>query len=86
MDWETLPEHQIEVVYDKWQELPEAQRVAIERRFEDAEELNSDHGIQALIDECAVSWRGHFCRMGTRGVDIVSGSHFVGRLEPPPRI
>lgn len=60
VDWESLPEHKIEVVYDKWQELPEPQRVAVERRFEDAEELNSDHGIQALIDECTF-----------HGVDIV---------------
>ena len=52
VDWDSLPEHKIEVVYDKWQQLPEPQRVAIERRFEDAEELNSDHGIQALVDEC----------------------------------
>ncbi len=52
VDWESLPEHRIEVVYDRWQQLPGPQRAAIERRFEDAEELNSDQGIQALIDEC----------------------------------
>ena len=53
VDWESLPEHKIEVVYDRWQQLPELQRVAIERRFEDAEEMNSEQGIQALVDECA---------------------------------
>jgi hypothetical protein len=61
VDWESLPEHEIEVVYDKWQMLPESERVAIERRFEDAEELNSDPGIRALIDECSF-----------HGVDIVT--------------
>jgi len=61
VDWESLPEHKIEVVYDKWQSLPEPERVAIERRFEDAEELNSDPGIRALIDECSY-----------HGVDIVA--------------
>lgn len=53
VDWESLPEHKIDVVYDKWQELPDKQRVSIERQFEDAEELNSEQGIQALVDECA---------------------------------
>lgn len=52
VDWDSLPEHKIDVIYDKWQLLPNRQRVAIERRFEDAEELNSEQGIQALVDEC----------------------------------
>lgn len=53
VDWDSLPEHRVDVVYDKWQLLPDQQRVAIERLFEDAEELNSEQGIQALVDECA---------------------------------
>jgi hypothetical protein len=53
VDWEALPEHEINIVYERWQQLPDRQRVAIERQFEDAEELNSDQGIQALVDECA---------------------------------
>ena len=43
--------HQVDIVYDAWQELPEAERVAIERRFEDADELANEQGIQAIIEE-----------------------------------
>lgn len=53
VDWESLPEHAVDIVYDKWQELPEKQRVGIERQFEDADELNSEQGVQVLVDECA---------------------------------
>jgi hypothetical protein len=36
VDWESLPENKVEVVYDKWQQLPAPQGAAIDRRFEDA--------------------------------------------------
>ncbi len=49
--WNELAEHQIDVVYDGWQDLPEAQRLAIERIFEDAEELANEDGLKALIEE-----------------------------------
>jgi len=49
--WNELAEHQIDVVYDGWQNLPEAQRLAIERVFEDAEELADEEGLRALIEE-----------------------------------
>lgn len=26
VDWESLPEHKVDVVYDKWQKLPDQQR------------------------------------------------------------
>ncbi|MEX1231118.1 MAG: hypothetical protein WEB58_12810 [Planctomycetaceae bacterium] len=49
--WANLPEHQIEVVYDRWQELPDIQRVEIEQIFEDAEALADEYGVQCIIDE-----------------------------------
>jgi len=49
--WDDVPEHQVEIVYDAWQALPTEQRVAIERRFEDAEELANEQGIRAIIEE-----------------------------------
>ncbi len=49
--WDGVPECQIDVVYDAWQELPAEQRVSIERRFEDADDLANEQGIQAIIEE-----------------------------------
>lgn len=49
--WADLSEHQIDVVYDGWQNLPEQQRLEIERMFEDAEALANEEGIKAIIDE-----------------------------------
>ena len=49
--WEDIPRHNVDVVYDAWQTLPESQRTAIERQFEDAEELATEQGIQAIIEE-----------------------------------
>lgn len=51
LPWADMPEHKIEIVYDAWQELPDGQRIAIERLFEDAEELANESGIQAIIEE-----------------------------------
>ena len=51
VDWQGIPEHKIEIVYDQWQDLPAAQRVKIERLFEDAEELANEQGIKAIIEE-----------------------------------
>jgi hypothetical protein len=51
VDWDSIPEHHIDAIYDKWQQLPEAQRVTVETLFEDTEELANEHGIQALIEE-----------------------------------
>jgi len=51
VSWNDLLEHQIDVVYDRWQDLPEAQRLAIERTFEDADELAYEDGIKVLIEE-----------------------------------
>lgn len=51
VDWDSTPEHRIDVIYDKWQQLPDTKRVAVETLFEDAEELSNEQGIQALIDE-----------------------------------
>lgn len=53
VDWDEMSEHRIELVYDQWQQLPDAQRVAVERKFEDAEVLANESGIQSLVDECA---------------------------------
>lgn len=52
VDWNAIPEHRVEYVWDRWQHLPDVSRTAIERLFEDAEQLASEQGIQALIDEC----------------------------------
>ncbi|MCC7083665.1 MAG: hypothetical protein IT427_01510 [Pirellulales bacterium] len=51
VDWNSANENNVEVVYDALLELPDGQRAAIERRFEDAEELANNLGIQALIEE-----------------------------------
>jgi hypothetical protein len=49
--WTDLANHQIELVYDGWQSLPEPQRLEVERMFEEAESLASEAGIKAIIDE-----------------------------------
>jgi hypothetical protein len=51
LPWADLSEHQIDVVYDGWQNLPEQQRLEIERMFEDAEALANEEGLKAIIDE-----------------------------------
>ncbi len=51
VEWSNLPEHNVEVVYDKWQDLPVADRIGIERLFESPEELSNEQGIQAIIEE-----------------------------------
>jgi hypothetical protein len=51
LPWSDLADHQIDVVYDGWQNLPEPQRIEIERVFEEAEALSSEDGIKAIIDE-----------------------------------
>ncbi len=49
--WDGLAEHAIDGVYDNWQELPEDDRIAFERCFEDTDELANEQGIKALIEE-----------------------------------
>jgi hypothetical protein len=49
--WEELAEHEIDPVYDGWQELPDEERIAFERCFEDAEALANEQGIKAIIEE-----------------------------------
>lgn len=51
LPWTDLANHQIDPVYDGWQNLPEPQRLEIERMFEEAELLASEEGITAIIDE-----------------------------------
>ena len=51
LPWADLPNHEIDVVYDTWQDLPEPQRLEIERIFEEAEALANESGIRAIIDE-----------------------------------
>lgn len=51
LPWSDLSNHDIECVYDGWQNLPEAQRIEIERTFEEAEALASEEGVKAIIDE-----------------------------------
>jgi hypothetical protein len=51
LDWGDIPEHRVEIVYDAWQELPEPDRISVERLFEDAEELSNEQGIQAIVEE-----------------------------------
>jgi hypothetical protein len=51
LPWNETPEHKIEVVFDKWQNLPAAQRLEIERLFEEAEALASEEGLKTLLDE-----------------------------------
>jgi len=49
--WADIEDHQIDVIYDRWQVLPEPQRLEIERTFEEAEALASEEGAKALIEE-----------------------------------
>jgi hypothetical protein len=51
LPWAEIPDHQIDVIYDQWQDLPDAQRIEIERTFEEAEALATEEGIKAIIDE-----------------------------------
>jgi hypothetical protein len=51
VSWNDLSEHQGDVVYDRWQDLPESERLTIERVFEDAEELANEEGLKILIEE-----------------------------------
>lgn len=51
LPWTDLPNHQIDVIYDGWQNLPDAERLEVERTFEEAEALASVEGIKAIIDE-----------------------------------
>jgi len=51
LPWNELANHQIDVVFDSWQDLPEPQRLAIEQMFEDAEALATEEGVKAIIDE-----------------------------------
>jgi len=51
VSWNELPEHQVDVVYDRWQDLPEFQRLTVERVFEDAEELANEEGLKVLVEE-----------------------------------
>jgi hypothetical protein len=51
LPWDEMDEHGIDDIYQGWQELPDEERVAFERCFEDAEELSSDQGIRAIIEE-----------------------------------
>ena len=54
--WNDLAEHQIDAIYDAWQELPAEQRVSIERRFEDADDLANELGIK--YTKCAATLNG----------------------------
>ena len=49
--WAELSNNEIDVVYDEWQNLPESQRLEIERTFEEAEALASEAGVKTLIEE-----------------------------------
>lgn len=49
--WDELAEHEIDRVYDNWQELPDEERIGFERCFEDTEELANEQGIKAIIEE-----------------------------------
>ena len=51
LPWSETPEHKIEVVFDRWQNLPNDQRLEIERIFEDAEALANEEGLKTLIEE-----------------------------------
>jgi hypothetical protein len=51
VSWNDLSEHQVDVVYDRWQNLPESERLTIERVFEDAEELANEESLKILIEE-----------------------------------
>ena len=51
LPWGETPEHKIEVVFDRWQNLPDDQRLQIERIFEDAEALANEEGLKTLIEE-----------------------------------
>jgi hypothetical protein len=49
--WDELAEHEIDGVYDNWQVLPDEERIAFERCFEDTEDLATEQGIKAIIEE-----------------------------------
>lgn len=51
LPWNELPNHHIDVIYDGWQSLPDAERLEVERTFEEAEALASEAGIKTIIDE-----------------------------------
>ncbi|MCA9031513.1 MAG: hypothetical protein KDA66_11940 [Planctomycetaceae bacterium] len=51
LSWSELPDHLIDIIHDGWQSLPDAERLEIERTFEEAEALASEEGIKVIIDE-----------------------------------
>lgn len=56
LKWGELNTNRVEVVFDRWQGLPDEQRTEIERVFEDAEDMANEEGLRALIDEGQFHW------------------------------
>lgn len=52
--WADLKDHEIDPIYDAWQELPGSIRGEIDRQFEEVESLASEQGIRALTDVAAL--------------------------------
>ena len=51
LPWNEFADHDIDLVYDSWQNLPDVKRLEAERMFEQTEALASEAGIKAIIDE-----------------------------------
>jgi hypothetical protein len=49
--WYLQGETEIGRIYDAWQALPDPQRLAVEKDFRDIDEMASEEGIKALIEE-----------------------------------
>lgn len=53
--WESLPETQVQPVFDAWQRLPEPQRREVQVILQDVNELADDRGLAVLAEE--TQWR-----------------------------
>ncbi len=56
LDFEALGETQIDPIYQAWLQIPEASRNEIEGLFQDIDDLASEKGSKAIIDEA--QWHG----------------------------
>jgi hypothetical protein len=69
--WYLQNETEVEIIYGAWQALPEADRQAVEKDFQDIHDMACEEGIKALIEE------GQFHGVDlSRQLDRLEGFHY----------
>jgi hypothetical protein len=56
VDFAALTETRIEPIYDVWLKLPDDARKAMEQDFQDIDELATEGGSKAILDEARWHW------------------------------